>query len=276
MKQRLSTLQYFALTLLGSCLLACGKDEPKSSGGSSTKPAAPGPTVVDSPAESGGTPSEPGTPGSIRGTTVFVGDPPARQEIALGSADGCSGHDSPPLTERIIVQDGKLANVFVYVSKGLAQPVDLGKALRMILVHDLVEAEAGDVPFFDQSGRREQKPARERAAIDHIRDRLGAPLGQEFHDLWHEFEDKATAEAKLAGALDNLEVQIQHNLASLESWTPIEYDLVYTKMDAHCAHDPFLEALCQAVKDQAEGKMRSAGVDVDGVRARLGIDEASA
>jgi plastocyanin len=120
MKQRLSTLQYFALTLLGSCLLACGKDEPKSSGGSSTKPAAPGPTVVDSPAESGGTPSEPGTPGSIRGTTVFVGDPPARQEIALGSADGCSGHDSPPLTERIIVQDGKLANVFVYVSKGLS------------------------------------------------------------------------------------------------------------------------------------------------------------
>jgi putative hydrolase of HD superfamily len=178
--------------------------------------------------------------------------------------------------ESVAEHSFQMALMALVVHPHLAQPVDLGKALRMILVHDLVEAEAGDVPFFDQSVRREQKPARERAAIDHIRDRLGAPLGQEFHDLWHEFEDKATAEAKLAGALDNLEVQIQHNLASLESWTPIEYDLVYTKMDAHCAYDPFLEALCQAVKDLAEAKMRSAGVDVDGVRARLGIDEPGA
>ena len=71
-------------------------------------------------------------------------------------------------------------------------------------------------------------------------------------------------------------MQIQHNLAALESWTPIEYDLVYTKMDAHCGHDPFLLSLCQAVKDQAEAKMRSAGIDVDGVRARLGIERRSA
>jgi len=33
---------------------------------------------------------------------------------------------------------------------------------------------------------------------------------------------------------------MQHNLASLETWEPIEYDLVYTKMDAPCAHDRLL------------------------------------
>jgi len=74
---------------------------------------------------------------------------------------------------------------------------------------------------------------------------------------------------ELASALDQLEVQIQHNLAGIETWTPIEYDLVYTKMDRHCAYDPFLAALCDAVKDQAEAKMRAAGIDVDAVKRGL-------
>jgi 5'-deoxynucleotidase YfbR-like HD superfamily hydrolase len=163
----------------------------------------------------------------------------------------------------------QMALMAMLVHRHLAQPVDLGRALKMILTHDLVEAEAGDVPFFDRSERKTLKPARERAAIEGIRTRLGAPLGQEIYDLWQEFEAKASPEAKLASALDQLEVQIQHNLAGIETWTPIEYDLVYTKMDRHCAYDPFLTALCDAVKDQAEAKMRAAGIDVDAVKRGL-------
>ena len=130
----------------------------------------------------------------------------------------------------------------------LEQPVDLGKALKMILTHDLVEAETGDVPFFERSERKAMKAEREQAAIEAIRTRLGEPVGTEIYDLWQEFEAKATPEARFATALDQLEVQIQHNLAGIETWTPIEYDLVYTKMDRHCAYDPFLAALCEAVK----------------------------
>jgi hypothetical protein len=58
-------------------------------------------------------------------------------------------------------------------------------------------------------------------------------------------------------------VEIQHSSAALESWTAIEYDLAHTKMDA-------------GGQGSAEAKMRSAGIDADGVRARLGIDGASA
>jgi putative hydrolase of HD superfamily len=163
----------------------------------------------------------------------------------------------------------QMALMAMLVHRHLAEPVDLGRALEMILTHDQVEAEAGDVPFFDQSERKTLKPVRERAAIEAIRERLGAPLGEELYELWHEFEAKATPEAKLASALDQLEVQIQHNLAGIETWTPIEYDLVYTKMDRHCAYDPFLAALCDAVKDQAEAKMRAAGIDVDAVKRGL-------
>ena len=141
----------------------------------------------------------------------------------------------------------------------------------MILTHDLVEAEVGDVPYFDRSERRAMKAERERGAIELIRTRLGGAVGQEIYDLWHEYEAKETPEAKFAGALDHLEVQAQHNLADIGTWTPIEYDLVYTKMDRACAHDRFLAAFCEAVKEQSEAKMRAAGVDVDGVRERLGI-----
>jgi putative hydrolase of HD superfamily len=140
----------------------------------------------------------------------------------------------------------------------------------MILTHDLVEAETGDVPFFERSERKRRKAARERAALERVRAQLGGPVGREILELWYEYEAKESAEAKLATALDHLEVQIQHNLADLETWTPVEYDLVYTKMDAACAHEPFLAALCDGVKAQAEVKMRAGGIDVDAVKRRLG------
>jgi putative hydrolase of HD superfamily len=174
--------------------------------------------------------------------------------------------------ESVAEHSFQMALMALVVHPHLAQPVDLDRTLRMILIHDLVEAEAGDVPFFDASGRREAKPARERAAIENIRAAVSPPLGQEIYDLWYEFEDRASPEAKLAAALDTLEVQIQHNLAPLDSWTPVEQDLIYTKMDAHCAYDPFLAELCEAVKSQAEAKLRTAGVDVAALRQRHGLE----
>lgn len=146
----------------------------------------------------------------------------------------------------------------------LTVPVDLGHTLKLVVVHDLVEAVCGDVPFFETGDRKALKAARERAAIDEIRDRLPAPTGAEVHALWHEFEEAVTPEAKFAKALDNLEVQVQHNLADLATWEPVEYGLVHGKMEPHCAHDPFLAALCDAVKAQADRKVADARPAVDG------------
>jgi putative hydrolase of HD superfamily len=173
--------------------------------------------------------------------------------------------------ESVAAHCWQMALMALVVNRHLSRPVDLERTLKMILTHDLAEAETGDVPFFEQSERRTQKAVRERAAIARIRAQLGDPVGQEILELWHEYEAKESAEARLASALDHLEVQIQHNLADLKTWTPVEYDLVYTKMDAACAHDPFLAALCDAVKAQAEAKMRAGGIDVDAVKRRLGI-----
>ena len=174
--------------------------------------------------------------------------------------------------ESVAEHTWQMALIALLAHRHLEHPVDIGRVLRIVLVHDLVEALAGDIPFFEVGERKEQKAERERAAIEEIRTRVGGDTGQEIFELWYEFEAHTTAEAKFATALDNLEVQIQHNLADFETWEPIEYDLVYTKMDERCSHDAFLTALCNAVKAQAEAKMMAAGVDVPSVRARVGID----
>jgi putative hydrolase of HD superfamily len=73
---------------------------------------------------------------------------------------------------------------------------------------------------------------------------LPTEIGTEVFERWHEFESGCSAEAQFARALDNLEVQLQHNLASLETWQPIKHELVYTKMEKHCQHDKFLSNRC--------------------------------
>jgi putative hydrolases of HD superfamily len=155
----------------------------------------------------------------------------------------------------------------ILFARRLTAPVDLDRTLRMVIVHDLVEAVCGDVPSFEDSERMRRKPDRERAAIEQIRSMVPDDLGAEIAGLWDEFEARATAEAKFAVALDKLEVQLQHNLAPFETWEPVEYSLVYTKVLQPCAYDAFLADVARAVIDQAEHKMAAGGVDVAALRA---------
>jgi putative hydrolase of HD superfamily len=142
------------------------------------------------------------------------------------------------------------------VANHLDQSINIGKVLKMIIIHDIVEAETGDIPFFEESDRKKLKKENEDKAILKIKSFFeGLSIGDEIYDLWYEFEDGLSLEAKLAKAIDNLEVQIQHNLADISTWEPVEYDLVRTKMDPHCNYDSFLTSLCQAVKSEAEKKM---------------------
>jgi putative hydrolase of HD superfamily len=167
--------------------------------------------------------------------------------------------------ESVAEHSWQMALMALLMHRHLAHPVDIEKSLKMVLVHDLVEAVVGDVPFFDTGERKRLKARREQEAIGTIRAALDPATGQDVHDLWQEYE----AKAQFATALDHLEVQVQHNLADFSTWEPIEYDLVYTKMDGPCAVDPFLAAFCAAVKKQAERKMQGGGIDPAVVRERL-------
>lgn len=172
--------------------------------------------------------------------------------------------------ESVAEHTWQMALMAILMHRYLEHPVDLARTLQMVIVHDLIEAETGDVPYFETGTRQAMKAERERAAIDRIRDLLPAELGQDVHGLWHEFEARETPEARFAKALDHLEVQIQHNRAAFDTWQEIEQELVYTKMDGPCAHDAFLKAFCDTVKADAETKMKAAGLDTEAVRLRAG------
>ena len=173
--------------------------------------------------------------------------------------------------ESVAEHTWQMALMALVTYRHLEQPVAIDRVLKMILVHDLVEAEVGDVPFFETGSAKEQKSKLEQAAITKIRGMLDPATGGEIFELFQEYEGLQSLEAKFAKALDNLEVQLQHNLADLKTWEEVEYGLVYTKMDRFCAHDRYLRELCAAVKHEAEEKMRSGGVDVEAVKRKSGI-----
>ena len=83
-------------------------------------------------------------------------------------------------------------------------PVDLLRVLKMILVHDLVEIDAGDTFVYDiqaQVGKRE----REEKAADRIFNLLPADQSHELREVWEEFEAEETAEARFAASIDRLQ-----------------------------------------------------------------------
>ena len=163
-----------------------------------------------------------------------------------------------------------MALMALLTHRRLEEPVSLERVLSMAIVHDLAEVEVGDIPYFETGDRKARKAELELAAIERIAAMLPAPEGEMVKQLWLEFEEGKTAEARFVRALDHLEVQVQHNLADLSTWEPVEHGLVYTKMDERCAHDAFLRQLLVGVRTAAETKMREGGIDLAAVRARIG------
>lgn len=82
--------------------------------------------------------------------------------------------------------------------------MDLGRVLKMVLVHDLVEIDAGDTYCYDEQAGRDKRE-RERRAAERIFRMLPADQADELRSLWDEFEDRETAEARFAAALDRLQ-----------------------------------------------------------------------
>jgi putative hydrolase of HD superfamily len=83
------------------------------------------------------------------------------------------------------------------------EPVDVDKAVRMLLLHDVVEIEAGDTYVYDVEGQRDQE-ARERAAAEQLFGLLPPSQAAEFLALWNEYEARQTPEARYAKAIDSL------------------------------------------------------------------------
>ncbi len=97
-----------------------------------------------------------------------------------------------------------LAVMAMLLQEYTAEPVDLTKVMKMVLLHDLVEIDAGDTFCYDAEAGLD-KVEREEVAADRLYGVLPADQSAELRSLWDEFEAGETPEAKFAACLDRLQ-----------------------------------------------------------------------
>jgi putative hydrolases of HD superfamily len=89
------------------------------------------------------------------------------------------------------------------------EAIDVNRVTRMLIIHDIVEVDAGDTFIYDDANR-ETQASREEEAADRLFALLPSEQGRSFRDLWNEFEAAASPEARFAKAVDRF-VAVLHN-----------------------------------------------------------------
>lgn len=108
--------------------------------------------------------------------------------------------------------------------------LDLGRVLKMLLVHDLVEIDAGDTFGYDTAGNADKRD-REMRAAERIFALLPNDQAVEYRNLWEEFEAVVTREARFALAMDRLQAVMLNAASNGGSWREhrITYDRVVAR-----------------------------------------------
>ena len=105
------------------------------------------------------------------------------------------------------------------VLAGHAPPgTDLGRVGAMLVLHDLVEIDAGDLFLYSGADALARQEEAERAAADRLFAILPAPQAAEVRGLWEEFEERRTPEARFARALDRLQPMLLNMLNDGGTW----------------------------------------------------------
>lgn len=148
-----------------------------------------------------------------------------------------------------------IATMAMVLAEHAPASLDQLRVLRMLLLHDVIEIDAGDTFCFDVEGNRD-KAAREQLAADKIFGLLPADLAREFRAVWDEFEEGETPEARFANSLDRFQVLLQNINTRGGTWRihGIEKDRVVKRMlpikDGAPALWPVVEAYLDAACSQ--------------------------
>lgn len=102
------------------------------------------------------------------------------------------------------------------------EPVDVLNVVKMALIHDLVEIDAGDTYLYDAEGTK-TKAQREMKAANRIYHLLPEDQGKELFELWREFEERKTPEAKFAATIDRLQPILLNDATDGKAW--LEHDI---------------------------------------------------
>ncbi|WP_339865869.1 HD domain-containing protein [uncultured Algoriphagus sp.] len=120
-----------------------------------------------------------------------------------------------------------LAMMTIVLAEHSDKPIDLLKVVKMVLIHDIVEIDAGDTFIYD-STKNHTNTEEELLAAKRIFGLLPKEQAEEFIAVWEEFEAGETDEAKFAKAMDRFEPLLQNTSNNGGTWA--EFDVPYQKV----------------------------------------------
>lgn len=148
-----------------------------------------------------------------------------------------------------------LAILAIVLAEHANEPVDVARVVKMVLVHDIVEIDAGDTYFYDAAATAD-KSDREHAAADRLFGILPADQADELRSLWEEFEAGQTADARFALALDRFMPQLHNYHTQGRSWAEhgITIDRVLEKNESMADGSVKLWECARALLEDAASK----------------------
>jgi len=120
-----------------------------------------------------------------------------------------------------------LAMMAIVLASHANEPIDLTQVIKMLLIHDIVEIDAGDTFIYD-SQKNHSNTDEERLAAQRIFGLLPQAQAAEFIAIWEEFELGETKEAKFARAMDRLEPLLQNTSNQGGTWK--EFGVTYAQV----------------------------------------------
>lgn len=134
-------------------------------------------------------------------------------------------------------------------------PIDVLKVMKMVLIHDVVEIDAGDTYCYDEKGGLTKREREEKAA-DRLFGLLPDDQREEYRALWEEFECRDTPESRFAAALDRMQPMLLNYTKGGVSWQEhgVKYSQVYERNKHIGEGSEDLWEYMERVLDEAAGR----------------------
>lgn len=110
-----------------------------------------------------------------------------------------------------------MAIMTLLLSEYANEEIDVLKTVSMLLIHDIVEIDAGDTYAYDEAAKATQE-AREQQAANRIFGLLPEDQSRRMRSLWEEFEERKTPEARFARAMDNIQPVMLNAATDGKAW----------------------------------------------------------
>lgn len=148
-----------------------------------------------------------------------------------------------------------IAIMAILLSEYANSEIDVTKVIKMLLLHDIIEIDAGDTYCYDAVGNS-TKAEREEKAAQKIFGLLPEDQYRDFYGLWREFEDSTTKEARFAAVLDRLQPLMLNYTKGGISWQEhsIYKEQVLKRNENYFSESDELAKLIRSVIDDAEKK----------------------